>query len=62
MAVVNDALTVRQHLEYFKVAYGLPHLRRAEEVMEELHFSEYADERGCRFVRGAVACLPPASA
>ncbi|MEV6024737.1 ABC transporter ATP-binding protein [Streptomyces sp. NPDC052036] len=44
-AVLNDALTVRQHLNYFKVAYGLSDLMRAEEVMEALRFSEYADER-----------------
>ncbi len=44
-ATLHDALTVRQHLEYFKVAYGLSDLRRAEEVMEVLRFSEYADER-----------------
>ncbi|BBJ47122.1 ABC transporter ATP-binding protein [Streptomyces antimycoticus] len=44
-AVLNDALTVRQHLKYFKVAYGLSDLVRAEEVMETLQFSEYADER-----------------
>ncbi|WSQ06347.1 ABC transporter ATP-binding protein [Streptomyces sp. NBC_01231] len=44
-AVLNDALTVRQHLDYFKVAYGLTDLVRAEEVMEALQFSDYADER-----------------
>ncbi|EFL20342.1 daunorubicin resistance ATP-binding protein [Streptomyces himastatinicus ATCC 53653] len=44
-AVLNDALTVRQHLDYFKVAYGLADLGRAEEVMEALQFSEYAGER-----------------
>ncbi|MFD7504289.1 ATP-binding cassette domain-containing protein [Streptomyces sp. NPDC059850] len=44
-AVLNDALTVRQHLDYFKVAYGIADLGRAEEVMETLRFSAYADER-----------------
>ncbi|MFI6014110.1 ABC transporter ATP-binding protein [Streptomyces sp. NPDC051243] len=44
-AVLNDALTIRQHLNYFKVAHGLSDLRRAEEIMEALQFSEYADER-----------------
>ncbi|MEV3966631.1 ABC transporter ATP-binding protein [Streptomyces sp. NPDC050698] len=44
-AALNDALTVRQHLNYFKVAYGLADLSRAEEVMEALQFSQYADER-----------------
>lgn len=43
-AVLNDALTVRQHLQFFETAYGLKDLRRAEEVMERLHFHEYADE------------------
>ncbi|MEU7226426.1 ABC transporter ATP-binding protein [Streptomyces chrestomyceticus] len=43
--VLNDALTVRQHLEYFKVAYGLRDLRHAEGLMEELHYGEYVDER-----------------
>ncbi len=43
--VVNDALTVRQHLEFFRVARGLPDLRHAEEAMEVLRLSEYADER-----------------
>jgi ABC-2 type transport system ATP-binding protein len=43
--VVNDALTVRQHLELFRVARGLPDLRRAEEVMKALRLTEYAEER-----------------
>lgn len=43
--VLNNALTVRQHLHYFKTAFDLPDLRHAEEIMETLHFSEYADER-----------------
>ncbi|WP_367140474.1 MULTISPECIES: ABC transporter ATP-binding protein [Streptomyces] len=43
--VLNDFLTVAQHLRYFQVAYGLSGLRRAEELMEELHFSEYRHSR-----------------
>ncbi|MGW3466019.1 ATP-binding cassette domain-containing protein, partial [Streptomyces olivaceoviridis] len=43
--VVNDALTVRQHLEFFKAAFALADLRHAEEVMETLRFSQYADVR-----------------
>ncbi|WP_416968252.1 ATP-binding cassette domain-containing protein [Streptomyces sp. 4F14] len=43
--VLNDALTVQQHLLFFKAAYALADLRRAEECMEVLHFREYADER-----------------
>ncbi|MCX4706988.1 ABC transporter ATP-binding protein [Streptomyces sp. NBC_01373] len=44
-AVLNDALTIRQHLDFFKTAYGLTDLRRAEEVMETLRLREYIDER-----------------
>lgn len=44
-AVLNDALTVRQHLEFFRTAYRLADLRYAEEVMEVLGFTGYADER-----------------
>lgn len=43
--VLNDALTVRQHLEFFRAAFALPDLRYAEETMEVLRFSEYADQR-----------------
>ncbi|MFE2547358.1 ABC transporter ATP-binding protein [Streptomyces sp. NPDC059355] len=43
--VLNDALTVRQHLEFFKTAYGLADLRRAEELMAALRFTEYANTR-----------------
>ncbi|MFI6808869.1 ABC transporter ATP-binding protein [Streptomyces luteogriseus] len=43
--VVNDALTVRQHLEFFRAARGLSDLRHAGQVMEALRLSEYVDER-----------------
>lgn len=43
--VVNEALTVRQHLEFFRVARGLSDLRHAGQVMEALRLSEYLDER-----------------
>ncbi|MEU2771455.1 ABC transporter ATP-binding protein [Streptomyces sp. NPDC007162] len=43
--VLNDALTVRQHLTFFQTAYHLPDVRYAEEVMEVLGFTGYADER-----------------
>ncbi|MFD9435759.1 ABC transporter ATP-binding protein [Streptomyces sp. NPDC060002] len=43
--VLNDALTVRQHLEFFKAAYGLADTQRAEEVMAALRFTDYADTR-----------------
>ena len=43
--VLNDALTVRQHLEFFRAAFALSDLRHAERIMEDLRFSEYAGER-----------------
>ncbi|WP_405764366.1 ABC transporter ATP-binding protein [Streptomyces sp. NBC_01538] len=43
--VLNDALTVRQHLTFFQTAYRLADVRYAEEVMETLGFTGYADER-----------------
>lgn len=43
--VLNDALTVRQHLEFFQRAYRLADLRYAEEIMAVLDFAGYADER-----------------
>ncbi|MFI6056446.1 ABC transporter ATP-binding protein [Streptomyces violascens] len=44
-AVLNDAFTVRQHLEFFRTAYGIPNLSRAEELMGVLGLTAYADER-----------------
>ncbi|MEU3633732.1 ABC transporter ATP-binding protein [Streptomyces fradiae] len=43
--ILNDALTVRQHLMYFRTAYRLADLRYAEEAMEVLGLTGYADER-----------------
>lgn len=43
--VLDDSFTVRQHLDFFKSAFGLPDLRLAEEVMEVLAFTEYLDQR-----------------
>ncbi|WP_211270979.1 ABC transporter ATP-binding protein [Streptomyces yerevanensis] len=43
--VVNEALTVRQHLEFFRVARGLSDLQHAGQVMDALRLSEYVDER-----------------
>jgi ABC-2 type transport system ATP-binding protein len=39
--VLNEALTVYQHLLYFKAAYNLSDLRRAEELLEELGYEQY---------------------
>lgn len=43
--VLDDSFTVRQHLDFFRSAFGLPDLRRAREVMEILAFTEYLDHR-----------------
>ncbi|MEV4193274.1 ABC transporter ATP-binding protein [Streptomyces toxytricini] len=43
--VLNDALTVRQHLTFFQRAYHLADVRYAEEIMDVLGFTGYADER-----------------
>ena len=43
--VLNNAFTVRQHLEFFAAAYGVPDLSPAREAMEVLRFAEYAGER-----------------
>jgi len=43
--VLNDALTVRQHLTFFQTAYRLADVRYAEEITEILGFTGYADER-----------------
>ncbi|MFE0860426.1 MULTISPECIES: ABC transporter ATP-binding protein [Streptomyces] len=43
--VLNDALTVRQHLSYFRAAFRLDDLAHAGEVMEVLGFTDYIDER-----------------
>lgn len=43
--VLDDSFTVRQHLDFFKSAFGLADLRRADEVMEALAFTAYLDQR-----------------
>ncbi|AZQ70110.1 ABC transporter ATP-binding protein [Streptomyces luteoverticillatus] len=43
--VLNPAFTVEQHLELFRVAYGLPGLDRAHELLETLHFADYRRHR-----------------
>ncbi len=43
--VLNDALTVRQHLTFFQTAYRLTEVHYAEEIMDVLGFTGYADER-----------------
>ncbi|MEV6907449.1 ABC transporter ATP-binding protein [Amycolatopsis sp. NPDC051071] len=43
--VVNDDLTVAQHLRYFQCAYHLENLDRAVEVTERLGLAGYADTK-----------------
>jgi ABC-2 type transport system ATP-binding protein len=43
--VVNDDLTVEQHLRYFQCAYHLESLDRATELVERLGLSQYADTK-----------------
>ena len=39
--ILHDGLTVNQHLDYFRAAYGLSHLRRANELIEQLGYATY---------------------
>jgi ABC-2 type transport system ATP-binding protein len=39
--VLNDALTVNQHLDYFRAAYGGCDVRRADELIERLGYALY---------------------
>jgi ABC-type multidrug transport system ATPase subunit len=41
--ILHDALTVNQHLDYFRAAYGLRDLRRADELIEQLDYTSYRD-------------------
>ncbi|MFI1200150.1 ABC transporter ATP-binding protein (plasmid) [Streptomyces sp. BHT-5-2] len=43
--VLDDALTVEQHLRYFQVAYQLPDLRWSEELLEILALAGFRGER-----------------
>ncbi|MFI6123127.1 ABC transporter ATP-binding protein [Streptomyces sp. NPDC051064] len=51
--VLDDSFTVRQHLDFFRSAFGLPDLRRAGEVMETLAFTEYLDRRAGQLSGGS---------
>ncbi|KUO02636.1 ABC transporter ATP-binding protein [Streptomyces caeruleatus] len=44
-AVLNDALTVRQHLHFFRAAFRLTHVRHAEGIMSALGLASHVDER-----------------
>lgn len=39
--ILNDALTVRQHLDYFRAAYGIDDLGRADDLLERLGYANY---------------------
>lgn len=39
--ILNDTLSVAQHLEYFAAAYGIHDLRRADELVERLAYQQY---------------------
>ncbi|MGH3278277.1 MAG: ATP-binding cassette domain-containing protein [Trebonia sp.] len=42
--VLNDNLTVAQHLRYFAAAHGLATLDRADELMDSLGYQRYRDQ------------------
>jgi ABC-2 type transport system ATP-binding protein len=45
MPILNDTLTVDQHLDYFRAAYNMKNLHRANELMEKLDYQQY--RRAC---------------
>ncbi|HEY1389762.1 MAG TPA: ABC transporter ATP-binding protein [Ktedonobacterales bacterium] len=44
-AILNETLTVAQHLDYFAAAYGIRNLRRANELVEQLAYPQYRSTR-----------------
>ena len=42
--VLNDSLTVDQHLDFFRAAYNIGDLRRADELIEKLNYRHYRRE------------------
>ena len=42
--VLNDSLTVDQHLDFFRAAYNISDLRRADELIEKLNYRHYRRE------------------
>lgn len=42
-AILNEALTVAQHIDYFRAAYRLADTLRADELVERLGFARYRD-------------------
>ena len=43
--ILNEALTVNQHLDYFRAAYKITTLHRAEELIAALHYAQYREAR-----------------
>lgn len=43
--VLNDELTVDQHLDYFRAAYGLATLDRGHDLVDRLGFAQYGSAR-----------------
>lgn len=41
VVILNEALTVKQHLDYFRAAYKLDNMDRAEELLDELGYKQY---------------------
>ncbi|HEY7347009.1 MAG TPA: ABC transporter ATP-binding protein [Ktedonobacterales bacterium] len=39
--ILNEALTISQHLDYFRAAYGIDSLRPADELIERLGYARY---------------------
>ncbi len=42
--ILNDALTVNQHLDFFRAAYNITSLRRADELIEQLAYQDYRNQ------------------
>ena len=49
---LNEALTVRQHLEFFAAAYDLPDIRYAESLVDRLDYRRYLDTRVAQLSAG----------
>ncbi len=47
--VLNESLTVAQHLAYFAAAYGIHDLRRADELVNRLAYQQYRNTH-CRHI------------
>jgi ABC-type multidrug transport system ATPase subunit len=39
--ILNDVLTVNQHLDYFRAAYNIPDLHHADTLIEQLGYQQY---------------------